>query len=145
MYRDIYCMYVYIYISYVYIYICIYMIHIIYMIYSVCVYIYRPGDQAPWKTATWCIILEAGPPLTNQRISSNRCRQITPRRRPTRGTVITKRKKNGHYYRKGVLKMTKLRALALKRNFGQILSGLKYVLPFSVLVGVLVSFLAVLY
>ena len=42
------------------------MIHIIYMIYSVCVYIYRPGDQAPWKTATWCIILEAGPPrLTN--------------------------------------------------------------------------------
>ena len=134
---------IYIYIICVYIY--VYMIHIIYMIYSVCVYIYRPGDQAPWKTATWCIILEAGPPLTNQRISSNRCRQITPRRRPTRGTVITKRKKNGHYYRKGVLKMTKLRALALKRNFGQILSGLKYVLPFSVLVGVLVSFLAVLY
>ena len=41
--------------------------------------------------------------------------------------------------------MTKLRALALKRNFGQILSVFKYVLPFSVLVGVLVSFLVVLY
>ena len=49
------------------------------------IYTYRPGDQAPWKTATGCIILEAGPPLTNQR--------ITPRRRPTHGTVITKRKK----------------------------------------------------